>query len=51
MMEPWQKLVQALCEIWAEEDLKAGKVDDEKRTENSNNNKGSCKSEDYYAAA
>ena len=32
-MEPWQKLVQALCEIWVEEDIKSGKFENEKRTE------------------
>jgi len=25
-MEPWQKLVQILCEIWVEEDIKSGKL-------------------------
>ncbi len=25
-MEPWQKLIQALCEIWVEEDIKNGKA-------------------------
>lgn len=25
-MEPWQKLLQALCEIWIEEDIKLGKI-------------------------
>jgi hypothetical protein len=33
-MEPWQKLVQALCEIWVEEDIKSGKFENEERTKN-----------------
>lgn len=35
-MEPWQKLVQALCEIWVEEDIKSGKFNEENRTQNDN---------------
>lgn len=23
-MQPWEKLVQALCEIWVEQDIKSG---------------------------
>lgn len=29
-MEPWQKLLQALCEIWVEEEILLGKFDNEK---------------------
>lgn len=29
-MEPWQKLLQALCEIWVEEEIPLGKFDNEK---------------------
>jgi len=50
-MEPWQKLVQALCEIWVEEDIKSGKVENEKRTENKISNEESERSEEHYAAA
>jgi len=49
-MEPWQKLVQALCEIWVEEDINSGKFENEKRTEN-NSSEESERSEEHYAAA
>ena len=50
-MEPWQKLVQALCEVWVEEDIKSGKFENEKRTESNNRKKESERSEEDHAAA
>ena len=50
-MEPWQKLVQALCEIWVEEDIKSGKFENEKRTENKNSKEESKRSEELNEAA
>lgn len=50
-MEPWQKLVQALCEIWVEEDIKSGKFENEERTKTDNSKEKSCRSEEHNAAA
>ena len=50
-MEPWQKLTQALCEIWVQDDLKAGKINNEESTENNNDKEKSDGSEEYHAAA
>lgn len=50
-MEPWQKLVQALCEIWVEEDIKSGKFENEKRTENDYCKEESERSEELNEAA
>ena len=50
-MEPWQKLVQALCEIWVEEDIKSGKPGHEERAKSDNRNEESEGSEALDAAA
>jgi hypothetical protein len=49
-MEPWQKLIQALCEIWVEEDIKSGKFINEERAENNNTEKESGRVEGQYAS-
>lgn len=50
-MEPWQKLVQALCEVWVEKDIKSGKFENEERTENNISKEESDRGEEHYAAA
>ena len=36
-MEPWQKLVQALAEIWVDQDIRLGKFNDAKSTDQQSN--------------
>ena len=49
-MEPLQKLMQTLCEIWVEEDIKLGKIKYEK-SENNKESDDRERSEQFHEAA
>lgn len=49
-MEPLQKLMQTLCEIWVEEDIKLGKIKHEK-SEDTKENGDKKQNEQFHEAA